>query len=224
MTERRLHNFSFLWVNSWRMLWRDWRARELGILALGLVIAVTSITAVGFFTDRIERGLQEQSAELLGADLVIKSRNAPVLRYVDSVQEQPLQVATTTQFRSVVLGKGQPHLVEVKAVSKNYPLRGTLRISDTPFAGDTPTDKIPAPGDLWVDARLLYLLNTEIGQTVSLGEKRFTLRKVLRYEPDRAGDLFSMAPRVLMNQADLAATGLLGPGSRVTYRVLIAGT
>ncbi|MDY6980156.1 MAG: FtsX-like permease family protein [Pseudomonadota bacterium] len=223
MAERRLHNLAFLWINSWRMLWRDWRANELGILALGLVIAVTSITAVGFFTDRIERGLQEQSAELLGGDLVIKSRNAAVLRYVDAVKESPLDVATTTQFRSVVLGEAQPHLVEVKAVSKNYPLRGTLRISETPFAGDTPTRAIPAPGDIWVDARLLYLLNTEVGQTVSLGEKRFTLRKILRYEPDRAGDLFSMAPRVLMNRDDLAATGLLGQGSRVTYRVLIAG-
>ncbi len=223
MAERRLHNLAFLWINSWRMLWRDWRANELGILTLGLVIAVTSITAVGFFTDRIERGLQEQSAELLGGDLVIKSRNAAVLRYVDAVKESPLDVATTTQFRSVVLGEAQPHLVEVKAVSKNYPLRGTLRISETPFAGDTPTRAIPAPGDIWVDARLLYLLNSEVGQTVSLGEKRFTLRKILRYEPDRAGDLFSMAPRVLMNRDDLAATGLLGQGSRVTYRVLIAG-
>lgn len=222
MADRHWHNLSFLWINSWRMLWRDWRAKELGILTLGLVIAVTSITAVGFFTDRIERGLQAQSAELLGADLIIKSRNASVLRYVDAVQE-PLQVATTTQFRSVVLGKAQPHLVEVKAVSKSYPLRGTLRISDSPFVEDTPTDNIPASGNIWVDARLLYLLNAEVGQSVSLGKKRFTLSKILRYEPDRAGDLFSMAPRVLMNKTDLAATGLLGPGSRATYRVLIAG-
>ncbi|MDZ7804553.1 ABC transporter permease [Thiohalophilus sp.] len=223
MAERHLHNLAFLWINSWRMLWRDWRANELGILALGLVIAVTSITAVGFFTDRIERGLQEQSAELMGADLVVKSRNASVLQHADAIQELPLQVATTTQFRSVVLGEAQPHLVEVKAVSNGYPLRGTLRVSESPFAEDTPTDNIPETGTIWVDARLLYLLDAEIGQTVSLGEKAFTLRRVLRYEPDRAGDLFSMAPRVLMNQADLAATGLLGQGSRVTYRVLIAG-
>ncbi|MFP4611528.1 MAG: ABC transporter permease, partial [Thiohalophilus sp.] len=196
---------------------------ELGILALGLVIAVTSITAVGFFTDRIERGMQEQSAELIGADLVIRSRQARVTDYLESARERQLQVATTQQFRSVILSTDTPQLVEVKAVSQGYPLRGTLRVSDTPFAEDQATTAIPAPGELWVNARLLPLLDVKMGDTVSLGDQRFTLRKVLRYEPDRGGDMFNVAPRVLMNSRDLDATGLIGSGSRVSYRVLIAG-
>ncbi|MCW8942644.1 MAG: hypothetical protein OQK93_05665, partial [Gammaproteobacteria bacterium] len=68
---KQQQGFSFYWYTSWRMLWRDWRGGELTILAIGLIIAVTSITAVGFFTDRIERGLQMQSAELIAGDLVI---------------------------------------------------------------------------------------------------------------------------------------------------------
>ena len=83
MAERAKHrNLAFLWFTSWRMLWRDWRGGELGILAIGLVIAVTSITAVGFFTDRIERGLQLQSAELIGADLVITSSRPDVFDHI----------------------------------------------------------------------------------------------------------------------------------------------
>ena len=99
------------------MLRRDWSGGELNILAIGLVIAVTSITAVGFFTDRIERGLKLQSAELIGADLVITSANPAVNNYIEDVRANDLQVATTQQFRSVAIGNNQPQLVEVKAVS-----------------------------------------------------------------------------------------------------------
>jgi len=217
------NSLAFLWSTSWRMLWRDWRGGELGILSAGLIIAVTSITAVGFFTDRIDRGLQQQAAELIGADLVISSGEPNVADYIEDARAHDFQVAMTRQFRSVVLGDGQPQLVEVKAVTRDYPLRGVLRISDTPFGPDEATTGIPAAGDVWVGARLLQLLALQVGDEVSLGETRFHIRKVLRYEPDRAGDMFSVAPRVLMNRADLDATGLIGVGALVSYRVLISG-
>ena len=131
--------FAFFWHMSWRMLWRDWRGGELSILAAGLVIAVTSITAVGFFTDRIERGLQQQSAELIGADLVITSGRPGVADYLEDTRAHGFQVATTQQFRSVVLAKQRPQLVEVKAVTEDYPLRGVsvsythLTLPTTPY-------------------------------------------------------------------------------------------
>jgi len=215
--------FLFLWQNSWRMLWRDWRGGELNILAIGLVIAVTSITAVGFFTDRIERGLKLQSAELVGADLVIASNKPVVNNYIKDARAYGFKVATTQQFRSVALSNNQPQLVEVKAVSEAYPLRGVLRVSDTPFGTDEATIDTPSPGDVWVEPRLLQLLKLKIGDTITLGSSTFTLRKVLRFEPDRGGDLFSVAPRVLMNNTDVDATGLIGVGSLAWYRVLISG-
>jgi putative ABC transport system permease protein len=224
MTDRTQHkSFSFFWFASWRMLWRDWRGGELTILAIGLVIAVTSITAVGFFTDRIERGLKQQSAELIGADLVITSARQDVSDYIEDGRAHHFQLAMTQQFRSVVLGNGKPQLVEVKAVTEAYPLRGVMRISDTPFGTDEATTGIPASGDIWVEARLLQMLDLEVGDEVSLGNTTFNIRKVLRYEPDRAGDMFSVAPRVLMNRSDVDATGLIGTGALVNYRVLISG-
>jgi putative ABC transport system permease protein len=215
--------YGFLWHASLRMLWRDWRGGELGILAIGLVIAVTSITAVGFFTDRLERGLQLQSAELIGADFVITSARAGVADHIEAARAHNLNVVMTQQFRSVISTGERPQLVEVKSVAEGYPLRGTLRISDAPFGADVATAGIPASGDIWVEARLLQLLGLVVGDRVSLGVSEFTVRKVLRYEPDRAGEMFSIAPRVLMNQADLDATGLIGVGALVSYRVLIAG-
>ena len=224
MTERtQQRSLAFLWTTSWRMLWRDWRGGELSILAVGLVIAVTSITAVGFFTDRMERGLQLQSAELIGADLVITSARPDVADHIEDARARDFSVALTQNFRSVVMSNDRPQLVEVKAVTAAYPLRGVLRVSDTPFAADVAITGIPAPGDVWVEARLLQLLDLHIGDQVDLGASTFTLRQVLRYEPDRGGDMFSVAPRVLLNRTDVDATGLIGTGALVSYRVLIAG-
>ncbi len=224
MTEAaRKRGFAFYWHSSWRMLWRDWRGGELNILAIGLVIAVTSITAVGFFTDRIERGLQMQSAELIAADLVITSGRADISDYIQQARANNFQLASTQQFRSVVPGSERPQLVEVKSVTEGYPLRGALRISDSAFGPDEATTGIPGPGEVWVEARLLQLLGLEIGDSIQLGRSTFKLRKIIRYEPDRAGDLFSLAPRIMMNHADLDATELISTGALVNYRVLIAG-
>lgn len=216
-------SLQFLWYMSWRMLWRDWRGGELTILAIGLVIAVTSITAVGFFTDRIERGLNEQSAELIGADLVISSSRQNVTDHIEDARAQNFQVATTTQFRSIVVSNDRLQLAEVKAVTEGYPLRGVLRISETAFGMDAVSTDIPASGDIWVEGRLLQMLDLDVGDEVKLGTSTFIIRKVLRYEPDRGGDMFSVAPRVLMNRSDLDATGLVTTGSLVSYRVLISG-
>ena len=220
---KRNPGIGFYWQNSWRMLWRDWRGSELTILAIALIIAVTSITAVGFFTDRIERGLKMQSAELIAGDLVISSSRADVNDYIADARANDLLVTTTQQFRSVVFVGERFQLAEVKAVSEGYPLRGVLRVSDTAFGQDEATTGIPAAGELWVEARLLQLLDLAIGDSLKLGELSFTLRKIIRYEPDRAGDLFSVAPRVMMNSTDLDATGLISIGALVSYRVLIAG-
>ncbi len=133
--------WGFYWTNSWRMLWRDWRGGELNILAIGLVIAVSSITAVGFFTDRIERGLQMQSAELIAADLVLTSGRADINDHIATIRANDFLVTTTQQFRSIVLVNERLQLAEVKVVSEGYPLRGVLRISDTALV----TMKQPLP-------------------------------------------------------------------------------
>lgn len=214
----------FYWHMSWRMLWRDWRGGELNILLFGLIIAVTSITAVSFFTDRVERGLRTQSAELIAADLAISSPRADVNDHIELARQHDLRIAVTASFRSVVLAGGGPQLVEVKAVSEAYPLRGVLRISDQAYSTDMAAASIPGKGELWVEPRLLELLDRNVGDKLSLGNSSFTISKVIRYEPDRAGDLFSLAPRVMMNETDLDATGLIGVGARVSYRLLLAGS
>ncbi len=208
---------------SARMLKRDWRSGELRVLLVSLVIAVTSVTAVGFFVDRVEQGMKNQAAELIAADLVISSPHDVDKNYYSESKKYSLKFAKTTEFRSVLLVKNKPQLVEVKAVTENYPLRGALRVSDTAFGSDTETNLIPATGEIWVEARLLSLLNIKLGDIISLGKLSLTLKKIIRYEPDRGGDLFSLAPRVMINDNDLQLSGLIQQGSLANYRVLFSG-
>lgn len=206
-----------------RLLLRDWRAGELRVLAAALVVAVASVSSVGFFTDRVRAGMDRQASELLGGDLVLDA-GAPIgSAIVAQARALGLRTAGTTSFRSVVLSGQTTQLVEVKAVGPHYPLEGRLKIGASAYGAARPTSAIPARGTVWVAPRLLALLHLEVGGRLALGAESLTIAHVLAYEPDRGGDLFNIAPRVLMNGADLPATGLVQPGSRVRYRLLVAG-
>jgi putative ABC transport system permease protein len=206
-----------------RLLRRDWRAGELRLLVTALVIAVASVTSVAFFTDRIERAMQRQATEVLAADLRLDSRQPLDTGLIQQAQRQGLQTAQTVSFPSVVLNKGKTQLVQVKAVTEGYPLRGQLITRQSTTGNDQATEQIPAPGEAWLEDRLLPLLGLTIGGHFKLGQLSFRVGRVISYEPDRAANLFQLAPRVLINRADLQATGLLGPASRVRYRLLLAG-
>jgi putative ABC transport system permease protein len=196
---------------------------ELSILALGVVLAVASLSSVGFFTDRVQRAMSMQSAELLGADLVIVSPTKPRETVRQSAREGGLQVAETVSFPSVALYRDTTLLTEVKAVTTGYPLRGRLRLAARLMGEEFPAQGIPSPGEAWVEPRVLQQLGVAIGDKIRLGERDFIASRVLSYEPDRGGDLFQLAPRVLLNAADLPSTGLITPASRVRYRLLVAG-
>ncbi|MGD8567141.1 MAG: FtsX-like permease family protein [Gammaproteobacteria bacterium] len=206
-----------------RMMRRDWRAGELRVLSAALVIAVTCVTSVVFFTDRIAQALDYQASELLAADLRVVSRHPLDAEFKQAARQRDLKTAETVGFRSMALGEHGNQLAEIKAVSEHYPLRGALKISQHPFDAGMVTHAIPGRGEVWVEPRLQNQLSVSPGDTIRLGAKTFTIRAFLRYEPDRGGDMFSIAPRILMNLADLPATGLVQEGSRMRYRLLVAG-
>lgn len=206
-----------------RQLLRDWRSGELKLLGSALVLAVASVSAVGFFTDRIEQAMDRQANEVLAADLVIESGTAFDQNLVDMARQQGLSVAQTITFPSVVVKRDDTLLVQVKGVSAQYPLRGQLRTTQSPGGAETITPQPPEPGSAWVESRLLGALNVEPGDTLRLGQNRFTISAIVSHEPDRAANLFRLAPRIMLNLDDIASTGLLGPGSRVKHRLLFAG-
>jgi putative ABC transport system permease protein len=206
-----------------RGLRRDWRAGELRVLLLALVVSVAAVTAVAFFTDRVYRGMTDQAGELLAADLVVVSPGPIPDDWLREARHRALGVALTLEFPSVVVAGERLQLAEVKAVGTGYPLRGALRTSQDPFAPDRPAAPPPPPGQAWAEPRLLAALGTQIGGRISAGRLELQVVQVLRFEPDRGGDLFSLGPRLLMNLDDIPATALVQAGSRVRHRLLLAG-
>ncbi|MDD3518837.1 MAG: ABC transporter permease, partial [Chromatiales bacterium] len=208
---------------SWVTLAREWRAGELRVLAAALLIAVAAVSSVSFFTDRVQRAMALQATELLGADLVVVSPQAPPDEWADEARRRGLDVARTVTFPSVALAGDVAQLAEVKAVSAAYPLRGRLRVTERLFGDEMETDAVPARGEAWADPRLLQQLAIDLGSSLELGAVTFHVGRVLTYEPDRGGDLFSIAPRLMLNLEDLAATELITPASRVRHHFLVAG-
>lgn len=209
---------------SLRSLSREWHAGELRIVAAAVVVAVTSMTAVGFFTDRAERAMLMQAAELLAADLVMHSTRPFTPATTALVERHGIRSTQMLSFRSVIVVRDSLELTEVKAVTAGYPLYGSVRLSDIPYGDDKVTDQIPLPGEVWLEARLMSKLDLEVGDEVELGELRLSVEAVISYEPDRGGDMFNIAPRLMMNMADIEASGLVQPGSRVTHALLLAGS
>lgn len=206
-----------------RLLRRDARAGELRLLAAALILAVAALTAVGFFTDRVRQALEREAHQLLGADLLLSADHAWPPAIADEARRRGLQVTETRSFPSMVRVGEQAQLVEIKAVSAGYPLRGSLRVAPALRAADAQTHSVPGLGELWADERLASALSLAAGDSIAVGRSRLSMAGVLTLEPDRGVNFFGVAPRLLMNLADLDATGLLQVGSRVNYRLLLAG-
>ena len=213
---------------GWRTLWRDWRAGELRLALVAVALAVAALTAVGFFSDRLQGGLQRDARQLLGGDAVLVSDNPPPADWLAEAQRLGLRSTQTLSFPTMArapdaLG-GAARLVALKAVPMGYPLRGQLRTSETPADTEgSPAQSIPANGQVWVEAPLLEALDLKVGDTLLLGDASLRIARVLTFEPDRGAGFMSFAPRVLLNAADLAATGLVQPASRITWRLAVAG-
>ncbi|RZI40007.1 FtsX-like permease family protein [Herbaspirillum sp. HC18] len=209
------------------MTLRDWRAGELRFLLVALIVAVASLSSVGFFVDRMRAGLNRDAHQLIGADLVINADKPVNDGWRAEAQKRGLTLADTVTFPSMATaGEGdgmQSQLAAIKAVSPGYPLRGALKVTDRPDGIEVETHDIPEAGSVWIDAALLQALGVKAGGQLKLGDKAFRIARIIALEPDRGAGFMNFAPRVMLRLDDLAATNLIQDGSRVTYRLLAAG-
>lgn len=212
---------------GWSTLWRDLRAGELRLLMVAVTLAVAALASVGFFADRLQGGLQRDALQLLGGDAVVASDNPTPAAFVDKARALGLATVTTVGFptmgRASDAQGGASRLVALKSVERGYPLRGSLRVAAAPGGPDAPTRDIPARGEVWVDAPLLEALGLKMGDALLLGDAQLRVARIIAIEPDRGAGFSSFAPRVMVNAADVPATGLVQPASRLTYRFAVAG-
>lgn len=208
---------------AWQQLKANWRAGDLRVLLLALVLAVAAITSVSAFSQRIAGHLNSQGGMLLGGDLVIISDHAIPQNYFEQARKLGLKVTHTAEFPSMLVHQSRSQISEIKALENAFPLRGDFSVRLTPNAAPTLLTHPPAKGEVWLEPRLMNVLQLELGDQVSLGTQSLKVSGVLEREPSRGGDMFNFAPRVMINVQDLAATGLIQFGSRVKYQLIVAG-
>ncbi|QGZ62866.1 FtsX-like permease family protein [Paraburkholderia acidisoli] len=209
---------------------RDWRAGELTMLLLALVLAVAALASVGFLADRLQRGLERDARRMIAADFIVRADHPVDPAFANEAKSLSLNTATTAIFPSMVsaakanaAGQTPTRLSAVKAVSAGYPLRGALRIADKPGAPDREAQGLPPPGTVWVDDELLDALKLHVGDPVKVGTRTFTINAIITRELDRGFSFVNFSPRLMIRADEIASTGLIGYGSRVTYRLLVAG-
>src|ERR1700733_14758667 len=206
-----------------RALRREWRSGELAVLWLSLCVAVAALCAVGFLVDRIGRAVAAQASEVLAADLRVESGEPIAAADETKAASLGLASARLTMTLSAIFNGDANQLADVRAVSSGYPLRGTLTAADRAFGAGVPTRDIPAPGEAWPDSRLAAALGASIGTELNVGSRTLRVTRILISRPDQNSTFVEFASALLINDADLAATKLIQPGSRVRYALLLAG-
>jgi putative ABC transport system permease protein len=203
------------------------RTTPLRLMVLAQALAIAAQLSVLLTADRYQQLFSLEAASMLGGDLVVNADREPAAALEAAAKAAGLVIAKTTLFNSVVLPiditSDKQSLVSAKAVDANYPLRGKLTLSETTQA-KTAHGSAPSTGQVWVDSAVLKALNLRTGDDLQLGERRFKIAAVIATEPDRGVQFLGFAPRVMLSQADLVSTQLLGAGSRATYRWQMTGS
>ncbi|HIA45195.1 MAG TPA: FtsX-like permease family protein, partial [Methylococcaceae bacterium] len=212
-----------LFLLACRLLSREGRSGELTLLSFALIIAVTSATTISLFSDRLETTMVSQAGQFLAGDLVVTSPTTLTSDWLSVAKTLALKQTMTAEFSSVLMENDGFLLASIKAVSDHYPLRGSLKITGNYFDQEETITHGPQPGQAWIDKRILSALNLTLGQTVSVGEKKLMLSKIITYEPDKRGNLYSLSPRLMMHTQDVPETGILKPGSHVHYYYQFTG-
>jgi len=202
---------------------RDGKSGELRVLMLALLVAVSALTAVGFFTSRVSLAVDQQAGEVLAADLRLQSRSALQPEYFEMARQAGLKTAELSNFPSVVFKGEDSALTAIRAVSPEYPLRGRVKVAEVPFGPAHEVDTMPGPGEAWLEARLFAQLGAKVGDKIRVGASELTAAKVLDYRPDQGSQFVDLAPTLLMRLEDVEATGLAQEGSRISHFALFAG-
>ncbi len=206
---------------SLKLFLREIRSGYLTSMLLSLVLAVTIVSGISLFTDRLEKVLNSETKEFLGGDLKFESNENSIKDVLKTLKLKDSKSSEMAIFASVIFSEEEMQLSSIKAVDNSYPLIGELELQDS--SGIYKTKKNPTPGTLWIDERLKNLLSLKYGDEIYVGDATFVFEATIIYEPDRGSTNFAFAPKTIMNIKDLDKTNLIQPGSRVEYNYLFTG-
>ncbi|WP_313682740.1 putative ABC transporter permease subunit YbbP [Pantoea sp.] len=199
----------------WRWFWREWRSPSLLIVWLALTLAVACVLALGSISDRMEKGLSQQSRDFMAGDRTLRSSSPIPEAWLAKAREEGLSVSRQLSFMTMTFAQQTPQLADVKAVDDAYPMFGTLQTD--------PPGLRPVAGTVLAAPRLLALLNLKTGDQIDVGDTTLRIAGEVIQEPDAGFNPFQTAPRLLMNLADVEKTGAIQPGSRLSWRYKFSG-
>ncbi len=209
---------------AWRLFKHEARRGELSIILSAIILSVAAVLSLSLFSERLQGALNERSAEFIAADRQLSSRKPIEIEWLEQAKNQNLDVAEQVSTRSMVFANEQLQLVDLRAVSQTYPLKGSIKLSAEPFAIGESIVEVPSMHEAWLDSRLFQVLNINIGDEIEIGDAVFTATRVLSEIPDAGFSVFNTDPMVLINLDALAKTNVTGPGSRVNYKAYFVGT
>jgi putative ABC transport system permease protein len=206
---------------------RDWRERDVRVVLSALIIAVATVATIALFAGQLQRTLVTSASSFLAADRQLDAGNDRKVpeEWLSEARSRGLVTGEMVEFSTMVFSSQNNgfQLVSVKAVSNEYPLRGEVEVQKNPQGPSTTVRNGPPPGEIWINSRLLHLLNLSVGDRLDVGNRALTISRLLIREPDGGFSLSSLAPRVMMHVTDVASTGVIQEGSRVSYVYLFAG-
>ncbi|MGB2427448.1 MAG: ABC transporter permease, partial [Alteromonas sp.] len=208
---------------AWRLFRHEARRGELTIILLAIVLSVAAVLSLSLFSERLQQALTDRSAEFIAADRRLNSRTPVDEQWLVEAQQLGLQTAEQISTRSMVFGENEMALADLRAVNDEYPLKGSITIAPEPFAPAVDIEGTVPPGEVWIDSRLFQLLEVSIGDIIYVGDAELKVTQVLGEIPDAGFSVFNTDPIVLMSMADIAATNVTGPGSRVNYKAYFTG-
>ena len=206
---------------SLKLFWRELKSGQLSIMFFALVLAVATVSSISLFTDRLEKALLAETQEFLGGDLKFESSDLIEDQAYEEINKLSLKSTEMALFASMLASKDNLQLASVKAVDQNYPLVGGIELQSNSIIQYVKNP--PKKGQVWLDSRLLDLLELKIGDIASIGDADFVVSYSIISEPDRASNPFAFAPRAIINMEDLEATNIIQPGSRVRFSTVYLG-
>ncbi|NQY64195.1 MAG: FtsX-like permease family protein [Alteromonadaceae bacterium] len=212
-----------IWVKqSLRLLQHELRRGELTIICLAIVLAVATVFSLSGFSSQIKQSLINNSTSFIAADRILQSSSPIEQSILAHSDKNSLNRAEQIQMSSMVFAGDNMKISEIRVISDSYPLRGELLVRK--HSGEAPVvEHAPARGTVWVEPSLLKILNLSLGDKIEVGVSTLVIAGIATQIPDASFSLFTSGPNVIVNIDDIAATELIQPGSRLTYKYLFSG-
>ncbi|QGR75712.1 ABC transporter permease [Acinetobacter lwoffii] len=197
------------------LLTQSFKTTGIYLLIIALTLAISATTALKFSNEQIQNAVALQAAEMLAGDLVLSDNEPLPEQWRDQAKQLDLKQSEVTFFSSMAYTDAQFVMVNVKAIDQAFPLRGELRVQ--------PAKKSIQSGEIWLSPRAMDLLKVKLGDQLNIADAAFKVTAKIEQDSNQELGFSGFSPTVIISQADVARTNAIQVGSRIEYRLLMAG-